>query len=386
MNASRPIVLVLLGCFWPGNDSSGPNQSFIALATALSDHFDFRVVARDGPVGETRPINEAWVDLGFAKARYCPAGRLGAVGLRRILNETPHDLLWLNSVFDREFTLPALVLRRLGWIPRKPVLLSPRGEFGSGALGVKPERKRLFLEAARKLRFWRGITLHATSEAEARDMAEGARGTAPIVIAPNIRLLLDAAPFAPSEDGALRLAFVGRIVPVKQLDYALDVLGHVKALVNFEVFGPAEDEAYWRRCQDLIARLPPNIRVRWHGETSNDGVVAALSRTDLFFLPTGGENFGHAIFEALCCGAPLLISDQTPWRNLAAAHAGWDLPLAASERFVAAIEELAAMPASGRAELRLAAREVARRWTVDSGANARNVAMLKAALAAGAAP
>ena len=48
---AKPIVLVALGCFWPGNDASGPNQSFIALATALRGEFDFRVVARDREPG-----------------------------------------------------------------------------------------------------------------------------------------------------------------------------------------------------------------------------------------------------------------------------------------------------------------------------------------------
>ena len=65
----RPVVLVLLGCFWPGNDSSGPNQSFKALATALGDEFEFRLVARDRPTGpgQAAPARrDDWTDLGFA--------------------------------------------------------------------------------------------------------------------------------------------------------------------------------------------------------------------------------------------------------------------------------------------------------------------------------
>ena len=125
----------------------------------------------------------------------------------------------------------------------------------------------------------------------------------------------------------------------------------MRSRVNFEIFGPAEDAAYWKSCQDLIANLPPNIRVHWHGETSNDGVVAAMATTDLFFLPTAGENFGHAIFEALSTGVPVLISDQTPWRDLAAASAGWDLPLADMDRWVEAIETFAAWPSERRARI-----------------------------------
>jgi glycosyltransferase involved in cell wall biosynthesis len=48
---------------------------------------------------------------------------------------------------------------------------------------------------------------------------------------------------------------------------------------------------------------------------------------DYFVLPTKGENFGHAIFEAMAVGCPVLISDQTPWTNLEQKNAGFDLPL-----------------------------------------------------------
>jgi hypothetical protein len=40
---------------------------------------------------------------------------------------------------------------------------------------------------------------------------------------------------------------------------------------------------------------------------------------------------------------PVIISDQTPWRNLEAQKVGWDLPLSDLEGFVSAIERAAAM-------------------------------------------
>ena len=54
---------------------------------------------------------------------------------------------------------------------------------------------------------------------------------------------------------------------------------------------------------------------------------------DLFFLPTLGENFGHVILEALYAGCPVLISDQTPWRDLEEKGIGWDLALSKPEMF-----------------------------------------------------
>ncbi len=68
-----------------------------------------------------------------------------------------------------------------------------------------------------------------------------------------------------------------------------------------------------------------------------------LAGYHLLVLPTRGENFGHVILEALLAGCPVLVSDQTPWRGLASRRAGWDLPLAAPDRFRAAVDEVVAM-------------------------------------------
>ena len=63
------------------------------------------------------------------------------------------------------------------------------------------------------------------------------------------------------------------------------------------------------------------IGVRFGGMVQNIFTVAKVAAMGAlilgaFLLPTGGENFGHAIFEALSCGVPALISDRTPWRDL----------------------------------------------------------------------
>jgi glycosyltransferase involved in cell wall biosynthesis len=107
-----------------------------------------------------------------------------------------------------------------------------------------------------------------------------------------------------------------------------------------------------------------------------------MASTDLFFLPTAGENFGHAIFEALSTGAPVLISDQTPWRGLAASMAGWDLPLTDRAPWVEAIESFARLPEAQRIAYRQGAASVARKWFHDSGAVERNAHMLTATVQA----
>ena len=216
--SDRPVVLTLLGAYWPGNDASGPNQSFRSMAAALTDRFEFRLVARDRPFGATESLADAgrWIDLGFAKARYCEARRSGLDGLRAILRETQHEVLWLNGFFDRELTIPALVLRRLGCVPLKPALLSPRGEFGSGALALKSARKRMYLALAGPAGLLRGVTLHATGEDERALISQHIPRARDMKVVPNIRMLIDRpATAARHDDGAVHLIFVGRIARVK---------------------------------------------------------------------------------------------------------------------------------------------------------------------------
>ena len=88
-----------------------------------------------------------------------------------------------------------------------------------------------------------------------------------------------------------------------------------------------EDPAYWQECRDLIATLPPNVHVQYRGAVPYPKVQDVLSAYDLFVLLTLGENFGHAISDALVAGCPVLISDRTPWRNLERLNVGWDLSL-----------------------------------------------------------
>lgn len=381
----HPAILVLLGAYWPGHEATGPNQSFVALCRDLAQDFAFKVVARDRPFGPGPAIapNGRWVDQGFAQARYCPVSRLGAAGLGEILRTTPHDMLMLNGFFDREFTMPSLLLRRLGRIPRRPTILSTRGEFAEGALGLKRGRKWAYLGLARRLGLHRDVWLHATGPREAEDIRRAYPSSRGVLVAPNVRLL-GALP-APRETGArlgpLRLAFLGRIARVKNLDVALRVLGTVRSPVAFDIFGPVGEAGYWQECQEIIATLPANVRVTHKGEIANAVVPATLAGYDLFFLPTRGENFGHAIFDALEAGVPVLISDQTPFQGLEREGTGWSLPLAEPGRFAEAIERVAAMSGEERLRMKAAARRLAERMIEESDAVTRNRAMLATVLA-----
>ena len=127
---------------------------------------------------------------------------------------------------------------------------------------------------------------------------------------------------------------------MKNLTFALEVLARVTVPVDLSVVGPIGIPDYWTECRRLMEALPPHINVRYHGSVPAGEVPKVLAQHDLFFLPTLGENFGHVIIEALGTGTPALISDRTPWQNIAEEECGWVEPLSAPDAYVERIETL----------------------------------------------
>jgi glycosyltransferase involved in cell wall biosynthesis len=125
----------------------------------------------------------------------------------------------------------------------------------------------------------------------------------------------------------------------------------LKGKVSLSIVGPIESEAYWDYCRSLIAGLPPAVTVSHLGELPHQEIAGVFSKHDLFLFPTRGENYGHVILEAMTGGCPVVLSDQTPWRNLTQAGVGWDLPLNDPQAFQAALQQCMDMEPEAFSEL-----------------------------------
>jgi glycosyltransferase involved in cell wall biosynthesis len=169
---------------------------------------------------------------------------------------------------------------------------------------------------------------------------------------------IDEASRFPKKTGQLRIAFLSRIAPKKNLDGVLAMLSDetLRGEIDLAIYGPVDDSEHWDRCQEIIRTLPPNIRVHYEGAVENDQVSGTLARHHLFFFPTLGESFGYVILESLLAGCPVLLSDTTPWANLEPAKAGWALPLEDLDSFVDIVQKCIDMDADDHAEWSTGAR------------------------------
>jgi glycosyltransferase involved in cell wall biosynthesis len=352
---SRPIVLVFVRYYLPGFKAGGPVRSIDNLVGHLGDEFDFHVVTSDRDLGDVAAYPgvaaDARAKVGKATVTYLSPRDQSFSGICHLLRATPHDVVYLNSFFDPVFSAVPLLLRRFGLTPHKPYLVAPRGEFSPGALALKAWKKRLYLWGVQAGGLFRNVGWQASSEYEAAEIVH-AFDVNPdrIYIAPN-----------PTPSGSdqcrtiasvhrdpgmpLRIVFLSRIAPKKNLSFALRVIAQVHEPVVFDIYGPVADEEYWQRCRAVIGSFPSHVQVNYRGAVPPDRVREIMSGHDLFFLPTLGENFGHVIAEALSAGTPVLIADTTPWRDLEAAGVGWDLRLDEEQSFLRCIEHCARLGA-----------------------------------------
>jgi glycosyltransferase involved in cell wall biosynthesis len=161
------------------------------------------------------------------------------------------------------------------------------------------------------------------------DIKKNMKNKEKVHIVGNVPSYSDAVPCSLEVTTTIRFITISLIAPKKNHLWFIECLKRIEEpekIVIYDIFGPADNE-YLQRIEVAIEKLPENIQVNIKPAIIPANVQDVLSEYHYFVLPTYGENFGHAIFEAFNAGLPVLISDKTPWRNLKEKHAGWDLIL-----------------------------------------------------------
>jgi glycosyltransferase involved in cell wall biosynthesis len=314
-------VMIFYSHFAPAFKAGGPVQSLVNLVENLRSDFSFFVVCEAKDMGDTMLLEgiqpDAWNEHSAnVKVYYIRKSSYKAV--KFALREIDPDIVYVNGMFTPIYNwLPLYLAKQQG----RNVILAPRGMLQKGALAIKPFKKKCFLLLFRMLGIHKQIKWHATDVQEKVDIRQLFGSDARVEIATNIPKL--PAPTAVpriKNAGQLRMIYLSLITEKKNLHLVLKALNEIKTPVQFDIYGPLKDEAYWRMCQQLIEGQMHEIR--YQGIVNPADVQQTLSRYHVLILPTKGENFGHAIYEALSVGTPALISPFTPWGQLQNSEAG----------------------------------------------------------------
>jgi len=349
--SEKKTILILTDWFFPGYKAGGPIQSCKNFIAAMSDCYNIYVITSDRDMGDGQSYADIQVNqwnnyMDNARVYYATALSLGQ--LNALHKQIAPDFVYLNSMFSLRYAIFPLWLAACNKITAQ-LVLAPRGMLHAGAMHFKTKKKKLFLAIIKATGVQKKIRFHATDKQEAEDIASFFPEVRDIIIATNFPRMQQP-DFIPAEKqpGILRCIYVSRIAAKKNILYFLDVLRQIPVEIQFffDICGEVDDKSYYNQCIALIKTLPPHVRVRFNGPVNNEAVPKLLQQYHLFVLPTLGENFGHAIFEAFLSGRPVLISDQSPWRGLTQKKAGWDIALQDRDAFLQVILKAAAMTAN----------------------------------------
>ena len=316
-------------CDWykPAFRAGGPIRSIVNLVERYAEEYDFYIYTSSSDLGGNSIIAseecEIWHRRYNCTIRYYAAGTMSLTRARHVISDVQPDLIYLNSMFSNMF-FPLIAGYRTG-----KVIMAPRGMLRPSALSYKPIKKWIYLYLLRLLGIHQSIKFHATSVEEVHWIRAAFPSANTICVAPNIPFSLpQLLPTIEKKSGHLRAIVVARMQSIKNIHKVLEYVQQLNGHIQIDIMATSDDLGYRKKVCQLIEKLNQRgIQARLHDNCLPEQVYECLMRSHLFILPTKGESFCHAIFESFACGCPVLISDQTPWRELATSFAGFDLPI-----------------------------------------------------------
>ena len=389
-STKKPSILIVCNYYLPGFKTGGGLRTLVNMVEVFNNKFDFYVIARDhdgdGTSYKNIKINE-WNEVEGAQVFYLQKENTGFSKLRELILEVKPDAIYLNSVFST-LTIFLLTLRRLKLIPEINTILAPEGELSEGALQLKSYKKKPFVKLVKGLGLYRDLIWKTTAGLEKQETERFKGSGGRIFIAPNMpskELLNDYRQnLKPKKKiGEIKMIFLSRFMRKKNFKWLTDNLKNFRENLTIDIYGPLEDMQYWKETQASIKELPENVKVEYKGLLEYEKVAAKLFEYHFFILPTLGENFGHVFIEALAAGCPLLISDRTPWLNLAEKNIGWDLPLEKSELWIDKLSYCIGLDDTGYTELSENSRKFAEQWLDDPKVSEDTLKVLEFSLSNG---
>lgn len=342
----KPIILVAIDWYLPAFKGGGPIQSVANIISHLGHLYQFRIITGDRDLRDKKPFDNITFDkviLAQDNTATCYISKPNQTYgfLQNLISHSDANILYLNSMFSVKFSLlPLLISKRIK--KNMSVIIAPRGMLADGALSIKPIKKKIFLHLAKSFGWYRNVIWHASTELESTEIKKIFGDTAIVKVARNLshKQNIIAQP-KQKEKGTLRLAFLSRIARKKNLLAVFDYMQNTNSMVKiiFDIYGNIDEPDYWQQCETKIKNLPAHVKCNYKGEVPQHLINTILLQYDFTILPTLNENYGHAIVESWSAGCPVILSDNTPWRNLEQQNLGWDINLSRPEQFTRAIDK-----------------------------------------------
>ena len=334
-------VFILIPWFQPAYKGGGPIQSVANLTTQFKGQLLCKIFSSNLDLDKSvlNVKTDRWVHFDKGTDVWYASKRQGIFKdvQREIKRTNAHDLFIIGIYSWNYNILPLLFCRNC----RK--IISVSGMLHPGALSQKRIKKKIYLAIWKLLGIQYQCEFHASNEEEKFYIQRIFGKKVKIYIAPNFPRQITQHSTPNKEVGYLQLISIALISPMKNYFLVLEALSRCSSNIEYNIYGPIKHSTYWNMCVESIKKLPANILVNYHGDIPPLEVETALSKNQVFILPSKSENFGHAFYEALSAGKPIITSHNTPWNKLKESRAGINVDIKNPQELIDAIEYFANM-------------------------------------------
>ena len=333
-------LLIMAPLFYPQKKGGGPTVSVMNLVKCIKDKFELYVISNNYENGESSPldgVDSGWNSYDFGKVYYFDYGQNTIKNIYKLICEIKPDVIYQNSFFSYRTALATLFYNKYHDVK---AIVAPRGELCKNAYALKTLKKSIYFNGTKLLGLHRKLYIHATGDDELDSIKQFIKKEDKYFYNISNITMVDSDEFIPiqKEPGNLRVVFVARIHRIKNLLKVIENLKFAKGNVVFDIYGPIEDEEYWDECKKQIKELPLNIKASYCGQLNQEEVSKKIKEYHIFYMPSSSENHGHSIVEALMSYRPVIISNNTPWKNLDYYECGYSLHLDDNKGFLDAVQ------------------------------------------------